>query len=194
MPTSPTAVAESVRAVRRDRRGRPVDRGFDRRSPPVPLYDFDLALARVRAARAAIDSAGGDVVFTARSEGFIRGRPDLEETIRRLKAFAAAGADCLYAPGIKAREQIEAVVQAVAPKPVNLLVSGAGLTVSDIAAHGRAPHQRRRHRSRASPGTRLHPLGARDRRGGQVRQLRRDRRRTPTSTRFFRDDAKSQRR
>ena len=58
--------------------------------PAVPLYDFDLALARVRAARAAIDAAGGDVVFTARSEGFIRGRPDLDETIRRLKAFAAA--------------------------------------------------------------------------------------------------------
>ncbi len=104
--------------------------------PAVPLYDFDLALARVRAARAAIDSTGADVVFTARSEGFIRGRPDLEETIRRLQAFSAAGADCLYAPGIRQREQIEAVVQAVAPKPVNLLVSGAGLTVADIAAMG----------------------------------------------------------
>ncbi len=62
----------------------------------TPLYDFDLALARVKAARAAIDKAGGDVVFTARTEGFIRGRPDLDETIRRLKAFADAGADCLY--------------------------------------------------------------------------------------------------
>ncbi|HEY6705361.1 MAG TPA: isocitrate lyase/phosphoenolpyruvate mutase family protein, partial [Xanthobacteraceae bacterium] len=86
--------------------------------PAVPLYDFELALARVRAARAVIDAAGGDVVFTARSEGFIRGRPDLDETVRRLKAFAAAGADCLYAPGIKTREQIAAVVKAVAPKPV----------------------------------------------------------------------------
>jgi 2-methylisocitrate lyase-like PEP mutase family enzyme len=102
-----------------------------------PLYDFDLALARVRAARAAIDKAGGDVVLTARTEGFIRGRPDLAETIRRLKAFADAGADCLYSPGIKTREQIEATVKAVAPKPVNFLNSGPfGFTVSDLAAMG----------------------------------------------------------
>jgi len=102
-----------------------------------PLYDFDLALARVRAARAAIDKAGGNVVFTARTEGFIRGRPDLAETIRRLKAFADAGADCLYSPGIKTREQIETTVKAVAPKPVNFLNSGPyGFTVSDLAAMG----------------------------------------------------------
>ena len=105
--------------------------------PNIPLYDFDLALARVKAARAAIDKAGGDVVFTARTEGFIRGRPDLAETIRRLKAFADAGADCLYSPGIKTREQIEATVKAVAPKPINFLNSGAfGFTVSDLAAMG----------------------------------------------------------
>jgi 2-methylisocitrate lyase-like PEP mutase family enzyme len=103
----------------------------------TPLYDFDLALARVKAARAAIDRAGGDVVFTARTEGFIRGRPDLDETIRRLKAFADAGADCLYSPGIKTREEIEATVKAVAPKAVNFLNSGAlGFTVADIAAMG----------------------------------------------------------
>jgi 2-methylisocitrate lyase-like PEP mutase family enzyme len=102
-----------------------------------PLYSFDTALERVRAARAAIDKAGGDVIFTARTEGFIRGLPDLDETIRRLRAFADAGADCLYAPGIKTREQIEAVVKAVAPKPVNLLMSAAsGFTVNDIAAIG----------------------------------------------------------
>jgi 2-methylisocitrate lyase-like PEP mutase family enzyme len=102
-----------------------------------PLYDFDLAVARVRAAREAIDKAGGDVVFTARTEGFIHGRPDLDETVRRLKAFADAGADCLYAPGIKTRDEIEAVVKAVAPKPVNLLMAwAAGLTVADIAAMG----------------------------------------------------------
>jgi 2-methylisocitrate lyase-like PEP mutase family enzyme len=105
--------------------------------PDRPLYDFDLALARVKAARAAIDRAGGDVVFTARTEGFIRGRPDLNETIRRLKAFADAGADCLYSPGIKTHEQIEATVQAVAPKPVNFLNSGAfGFTVKDLAGMG----------------------------------------------------------
>jgi len=105
--------------------------------PNVPLYDFDLALARVKAARSAIDQAGGDVIFTARTEGFIRGRPDLEQTIRRLKAFADAGADCLYSPGIKTREQIEATVTAVAPKAINFLNSGAfGFTVSDLAAMG----------------------------------------------------------
>jgi 2-methylisocitrate lyase-like PEP mutase family enzyme len=105
--------------------------------PDQPLYDFDLAVARVKAARAAIDRAGGDVVFTARTEGFIRGRPDLDETIRRLNAFADAGADCLYSPGIKTRAEIEATVQAVAPKAINFLNSGAfGFTVSDIAAMG----------------------------------------------------------
>jgi len=105
--------------------------------PDEPLYDFDLALARVKAARAAIDKSGTGVVFTARTEGFIRGRSDLEETIRRLKAFADAGADCLYSPGIKTREQIEATVKAVAPKPVNFLNSGAfGFTVKDLADMG----------------------------------------------------------
>ncbi len=102
-----------------------------------PLYDFDLTLARVKAARAAIDKAGGDVVFTARTEGFIRNRPDLDETIRRLKAFADAGADCLYSPGIKTREQIEATVKAVGGKPINFLNSGSfGFTVSDLAGMG----------------------------------------------------------
>ena len=103
----------------------------------APLYEFDLALARVKAARKAIDQACGDVILTARTEGFIHGRTDMDETIKRLKAFADAGADCLYAPGIKTREQIETVVNAVAPKPVNLLMSFAGgFTVADIAAMG----------------------------------------------------------
>jgi 2-methylisocitrate lyase-like PEP mutase family enzyme len=103
----------------------------------TPLYDLDKAVARMKAARAAVDRAGGDVVLTGRAENFIRGVPDLDDAIRRLKAYAAAGADCLYAPGIGTREQIEAVVQAVAPKPVNFLNSGAlGFTVSDLAAMG----------------------------------------------------------
>jgi len=103
----------------------------------TPLYDVELSVARVKAARAAIDRAGGDVVFTARAENFIRGVHDLDDAIRRLKAYAAAGADCLYAPGIKSRVEIEAVVKAVAPKPVNFLNSGAfGFSVSDIAAMG----------------------------------------------------------
>jgi 2-methylisocitrate lyase-like PEP mutase family enzyme len=102
-----------------------------------PLYAFDLAVARMKAARAAIDKAGGDVLLTGRSEGFIRGRPDLDETIRRLKAFAAAGADCLYAPGISTREQITAVVQAVAPKSINLLIgTPAPITVKDCTDLG----------------------------------------------------------
>jgi len=103
----------------------------------TPLYPFDVAVSRVKAARAAIDRASGDVVFTARAEGFIRGVPDLDDVIRRLRAYKDAGADCLYAPGIKTLEQIEAVVKAVAPKPVNLLNSGAfGFTVGDLAAMG----------------------------------------------------------
>jgi 2-methylisocitrate lyase-like PEP mutase family enzyme len=103
----------------------------------VPLYPLDVAVARVRAARAAIDRSGGEVLFTARAEGFIRGVPDLDDVIRRLKTYKDAGADCLYAPGIKTREQIEAVVKAVAPRPVNFLNGGAfGFTVSDIAAMG----------------------------------------------------------
>jgi 2-methylisocitrate lyase-like PEP mutase family enzyme len=102
-----------------------------------PLYDFDLAVARIRAARAAIDKAGGGVVLTARSEGFLVGRPDLDETVRRLKAFAAAGADCLYAPGLRTRELMGAVVSAVAPKPVNIIMSAAlGITVAEVAALG----------------------------------------------------------
>src|SRR5499426_108035 len=133
---APEGVAESVKLC--------VDTGVAGLSiedstsdPAVPLYDFELALSRVRAARAAIDAAGGEVVFTARSEGFIRGRPDLEETVRRLKAFAAAGADCLYVPGIKTRDQIAAVVKAVAPKPVNFLMASATeLTVNDLASLG----------------------------------------------------------
>jgi 2-methylisocitrate lyase-like PEP mutase family enzyme len=102
-----------------------------------PLYELDAAVARVKAARAAVDRAGGDVVFTARAENFIRGVPDLDDVIRRLKAYAAAGADCLYAPGIRTREQIEAVVKAVAPKPVNFLAGWAmEFKVSDIGAMG----------------------------------------------------------
>lgn len=103
----------------------------------APLYDFEKAIARLRAARQAIDSSGADVLLTGRAEGFLHGRPDLDDAIRRLTAFAEAGADCLYVPGIKTREQIEAVVKAVAPKPVNLLMSFAGgFTVADIAAMG----------------------------------------------------------
>jgi len=102
-----------------------------------PLYALDQACARMRAARRAIDKMGGDTLLVGRAECFLVGRPDIDETITRLKAYAQAGADCLYAPGIRTREQITAVVNGVAPAPVNLLVSSAiELTVADIAALG----------------------------------------------------------
>ena len=104
--------------------------------PASPLFDFSLAVERVAAARRAIDASGVNLVLCARSEGFIVGRPDLAETIRRLTAFAEAGADCLYAPGIKATEAIGAVVRAVAPKAVNVGVGTDFTTVEALAALG----------------------------------------------------------
>lgn len=102
-----------------------------------PLYPLDTAVERIRAARKAIDKAGGDTLLVGRAECFLVGRPDLDETVARLKAYAQAGADCLYAPGIRTREQIAAVVAGVAPKPVNLLVGSASeLTMADIAMLG----------------------------------------------------------
>ncbi len=102
-----------------------------------PLFEIATAVSRIRAARAAIDKAGGDTLLVGRAECFLVDRPDLDETILRLKRYAEAGADCLYAPGIRTREEIAAVVAAVAPKPVNLLVgSASGLTMEDIAALG----------------------------------------------------------
>jgi methylisocitrate lyase len=101
-----------------------------------PLLEFSLAVDRIRAARVAIDRSGTGVLLTARSEGFITGRPDLHETIRRLTAFAQAGADCLYAPGIRGSGEIAAIVQAVAPKPVNVLVGSDFTTVAELAALG----------------------------------------------------------
>jgi 2-methylisocitrate lyase-like PEP mutase family enzyme len=106
-------------------------------NPDAPLRDVPSSVERIRAARAAIDEAGGDTLLVGRAENFYVGRPDLEDTILRLQAYAQAGADCLYAPGIRTREQIAAVVSAVAPKPVNLLVGFATeLTLADIAALG----------------------------------------------------------
>jgi 2-methylisocitrate lyase-like PEP mutase family enzyme len=104
--------------------------------PGHPLYEFELAVERVRAARAAIDESGTGVVLTGRSEGFVCGRPDIEETIRRLCAYAEAGADCLYAPRIDSKEHVAAIVAAVAPKPVNLLVNAPFVTVAEAAALG----------------------------------------------------------
>src|SRR5690606_10028392 len=106
-------------------------------NPDAPLLSIDDAVARLRAARAAIDEAGGDTLLIGRAENFFVGRPDLDDAITRLKAYAEAGADCLYAPGIRTREQITAVVSAVAPKPVNLLVGTTlEFTLQDIEAMG----------------------------------------------------------
>ncbi|HEX7187289.1 MAG TPA: isocitrate lyase/phosphoenolpyruvate mutase family protein [Actinomycetes bacterium] len=101
-----------------------------------PLHDFDLAVERVQAARQAIDDGGTGIMLTGRSEGFVVGRPDLDETIRRLRAYAEAGADCLYAPRIGTVEQVSAIVAAVAPKPVNLLINAPFITVAEAAALG----------------------------------------------------------
>lgn len=101
-----------------------------------PLHEFGLAVDRIRAARQAIDDSGTNVVLTARSEGFVCGRPDIDETIRRLVAYAEAGADCLYAPRIETVEHVAAIVAAVAPKPVNLLINQPFMTVAEAADLG----------------------------------------------------------
>jgi methylisocitrate lyase len=101
-----------------------------------PLFAFDVAVERIRAARRAIDESGTGIVLTGRSEGFVVRRPDIEETIRRLRAYAEAGADCLYAPRIVTTEQVSAIVAAASPKPVNLLVNAPFITVSEAAALG----------------------------------------------------------
>jgi len=104
--------------------------------PTNPLFEFGLAVDRIRAAKRAIDESGTNIVLTARSEGFVAGRPDLAETIRRLTAFAEAGADCLYAPGIRDTAALMAIVGAVAPKPVNVGVGSDFTTVAELAAIG----------------------------------------------------------
>lgn len=101
-----------------------------------PLYEFDLAVERIGAARRAIDESGTGIILTGRSEGFVVGRPDIDETIRRLKAYSEAGADCLYAPRIGTVEEVSAIVSAVSPKPVNLLVNAPFITLPAAASLG----------------------------------------------------------
>lgn len=130
------AVAESVQlAVETGVAGLSIEDATG--DPARPLYDLDTAVARLRAARRAIDRQGGDALLVARAECFLVGRPDLDETLARLQAYANAGADCLYAPGITSREHIAALVAGVAPRPLNLLVgSTSELTLRDIAELG----------------------------------------------------------
>lgn len=98
------------------------------------LYDFDTAVERIRVSVRALQDTG--VTLVARSEGMLTGQADLDETVRRLRAFAEAGADCLYAPGLKTEEEVRAVVAACAPKPVNVLVWSPGFAVSQLEALG----------------------------------------------------------
>ena len=133
---TPADVGESVRlAVATGVAGLSIEDSTG--DPAHPIHELPEALARLRAAREAIIAAGGDALLVGRAENYLHGRPDLADTVARLRAYAEAGADCLYAPGIKTREEIAAVVAAVAPKPVNLLVgSTSELTLADIAALG----------------------------------------------------------
>jgi len=132
----PQGVAESVRlAVETGVAGLSIEDATG--DPERPLHDIDVAVARLRAARQAIDATGGETLLVGRAENFFAGRPDLPDTIARLKAYSQAGADCLYAPGIRTREQIAAAVAAVSPKPFNLLIgSTSELTLQDAAALG----------------------------------------------------------
>jgi 2-methylisocitrate lyase-like PEP mutase family enzyme len=101
-----------------------------------PLYERAFAVERIKAARSAIDADKSGVLLTGRCEGFLVGQADLNMVIDRLTAYAEAGADCLYAPGIKTKEQISAIVKAVHPKPVNLLIGASGLSVAEAAELG----------------------------------------------------------
>lgn len=132
----PTGVAQSVRlAVETGVAGLSIEDSTG--DAAAPLFTIDEAVERLRAARRAIDRAGPDTLLVGRAECYLVGRPDLQETIARLQAYADAGADCLYAPGLRSRDEIAAVVAAVAPKPVNLLVGwNSDLTVADVAALG----------------------------------------------------------
>ncbi|MFM0550642.1 isocitrate lyase/phosphoenolpyruvate mutase family protein [Paraburkholderia sediminicola] len=133
---TPNEVAESVRlAVETGVAGLSIEDSTG--DAAAPLFPIEVAVERISAARRAIDENGGDTLLVGRAENFFAGSPDLDDAIARLKAYAEAGADCLYAPGIQTREQIEAVVAAVAPKPVNLLIgSTSAFTLQDVAALG----------------------------------------------------------
>lgn len=103
------------------------------RDPAAPLYPLDVAVERLQAARVALDASGSGAILTARAECHLVGHPDpLRESLRRLEAYAAAGADCLYAPGLRTREAVAEVVKAVEPRPVNVLASGPIFTVREL--------------------------------------------------------------
>ena len=128
----PDGVAENVRrAVQTGVAGLSIEDNAKGR-----LYDVSVAVERIAAARGAIDRSGEDVILVGRSEGFLLEAPSLEDTIKRLVAYADAGADCLYAPGVQDLSAIREIVAAVAPKPVNVLLNKPGLRVDELAAAG----------------------------------------------------------
>jgi len=132
----PEGVAESVRlAVETGVAGLSIEDASGDTSNPI--FELDVAVQRLRAARAAIDLAGGETLLVGRAENFLHGRPDLSDTIARLQAYAEAGADCLYAPGIRTRDEIRTVVAALAPKPVNVLIGWqTDLTLTELGELG----------------------------------------------------------
>lgn len=133
----PAAVGENVRlCVATGVAGLSIEDATGDRAKP--LYELPLAVDRIKAARAAIDSTGADVLLTGRAECFLVSHPDpLREAVRRLEAYAEAGADVLYAPDLGSIDDIKVIVKAVAPKPVNVLVSSSmGLRVADLAEAG----------------------------------------------------------
>jgi 2-methylisocitrate lyase-like PEP mutase family enzyme len=132
---APAKVGDNVaRAVRSGVSGLSIEDSTGDKAKP--LYDRSLAIERIKAARAAIDADKSGVVLVGRCEGFLVGQADLAMVIDRLNAYADAGADCLYAPGIRAKEQIAEVVKAVHPKPFNLLLGSPGLSVAEAAGLG----------------------------------------------------------
>src|SRR5213593_2014765 len=135
-----------------------------------PLFELTLAVERIQAARRAIDDSGTDILLTGRSEGFIVGRPDLSETIRRLTAYAEAGADCVYAPGLRTKADIAAVVKAVAPRPVR--TGGQRLDNRGRARRPRSPADQRRRSPRPRGLDRVPPGGEGNRRAGNLYESR----------------------
>ena len=165
----PQGVAESVRLAIETGVAGPVDRGFDRRRRPTAATTLDVAVARMRAAAPGHRRGRRRHLAGRPRRELPRRPPDLDDTVARLQAYAEAGADCLYAPGIRTREQIATVVAAVAPKPVNLLVGSASdLTRARHRRAGRAARQRRRRAGARGLG-RLHARGPRAWRSRAVR-------------------------
>ena len=129
---NPEGVAESVRlAIETGVAGLSIEDRVGR-----DLYEPSVAIERIKAARAAIDASGEDVVLVGRTEGFLIGRKDLSPTIDRLVAYAEAGADCLYAPGVIDIASVAQIVKAVAPRPVNVLMAWPGQSVAPLAEVG----------------------------------------------------------